>query len=498
MDESYLSWLRLIPGVTADLARKIAERYPDPELLKGAGLTDLSKVPGMTEDVAGRVSQLVRAASTADASWYREEPALYLCPECGSFVGKGSNACPFCGVVFDEGESATSQSPVEELLSARNGEAKICTRCGAFLEPGTTACGMCGADYGLDRVAELPAVDTTPLPEGDLFLCPHCGAFLGSGDSACAICGGAVEAQARIPGLAREGRGVSKDFLSRWQRAAAEDMPVAPSPPAPRTLEDELREYERLLEADPSLARAWVHKGRVLAQLGRTVEAVGAFDRAGRIDPENEDAYRLEAVRLLGPAPDLSLLPPRWKEAEPAPPSDDLFDELEEEPRAEPAREIAIAKDATPEIAPAPERVAEPIRVSKPAPVAQAPPERALPSEIAAVRRALAYYDRLTTMDSGLRVAWQTKGELLLRLGRKDDAEDAFRRATDLEVAEREFGRAALTGLQTRSPVRPGSARGGAPAGRTNGRVNGLTNGRRVRTNGRVNMCRNGRDSQGV
>ena len=136
--------------------------------------------------------------------------------------------------------------------------------------------------------------------------------------------------------------------------------------------------------------------------------------------------------------------------------------------------------------------MAEPIHVSKPAPAAQAPPERALPSEIAAVRRALAYYDRLTTMDSGLRVAWQTKGELLLRLGRKDDAEDAFRRATDLEVAEREFGRAALTGLQTRGPVRPVSARGGTPAGRTNGRVNGLTNGRRGRTNGRVNGLTNG------
>src|SRR2546428_13827051 len=116
----------------------------------------------MTEAVAGRVSQLVRAASTADASWYREEPALYLCPECGSFVGKGANACPFCGVVFDEGESATSQSPVEELLSARHGEAKICTRCGAFLEPGTTAPRMCGPAYGLDRVASGPAPGPPP------------------------------------------------------------------------------------------------------------------------------------------------------------------------------------------------------------------------------------------------------------------------------------------------------------------------------------------------
>jgi len=492
MDESYLSWLRLIPGVSADLARRIAERYPDPELLKGATPEDLARVPGMTEDVAGRVLDLVRAASTADASWYREEPALYLCPECGSFVGKGTNACPFCGVVFDEGEpAAPPQSPVEELLQARNGEAKICTRCGAFLEPGTTACRMCGSEYGAERVAELPAVDTTPLPDPDRFLCPHCGAFLSHADVACAICGSPVDAEAKIPGLAREGKGVSKDFLSRWQRAASEEIPIAPAPVAPRTIEDELAEYERILEADPSLERAWVHKGRLLARLGRAQDAIACFDRAARIDPENEDVYRLEALGLLGRAPDLSVLPPRWKEAEPPAPFDDLLD-LEEPPRAPPAPAPAAPAKVAPAVAPASERTSGAKVAPKPARVPEPPASRALPQEAAAIRRALTYYDRLLAMDSGLRVAWQTKGELLLRMGRDADAEDCFQRAADLEVAEREFGRAALTGLQTRGPVRPVPARGTRPAGRTNGRVNGLTNGRRGMTNGRVNGLTNG------
>src|SRR2546425_12170888 len=160
MDESYLSWLRLIPGVSSNLARRIAERYPDPEILKGARPADLAMVPGITEDIASRVLDLVRAASTSDSSWYREEPSLYLCPECGSFVGKGANACPFCGGVFDEGE-ASSESPVEELLRARNGEAKICTKCGAVLEPGAPACGMCGSASGVERPGERPAVGPT-------------------------------------------------------------------------------------------------------------------------------------------------------------------------------------------------------------------------------------------------------------------------------------------------------------------------------------------------
>ena len=488
MDESYLSWLRLIPGVSADLAKRIAERYPDPALLKGATAADLVTVQGMTVDVATRVLELVRAAATADALWYREEPALYLCPECGSFVGKGANACPFCGVVFDEGEAAAPPSPVEELLQARNGEAKICTRCGAFLEPGATACGMCGSQYTPERVADLPAVDTTPLPDPDLFLCPRCGAFLSQADAACAICGSPVDAESRIPGLAREGRGVSKDFLSRWQRVTSDETASAPAAPAPQTLEDELAEYERILDTDPSLARAWVHKGRLLAQLGRTEDAIASFDRAARVDSEHEDLYRIEALGLLGPAPDLSPLPPRWK---PAAAVDELDLDLEDTPRAPPAPKVPPT--VAPAIAPASRPKVEREAPKKVAPVIEPASPPPIPQEAAAIRRALAYYDRLLAMDSGLRVAWQTKGELLLRLGRNGDADSAFQRAADLEVAEREFGRAALTGLQTRGPARPVPARGTtASAGRTNGRVNGLTNGRRGRTNGRMNGFTNG------
>src|SRR3989442_2896484 len=125
MDAFYLSWLRFSPGVAADLAKRIAERYPDPQLLKGASPRDLEDVPGMTEEVAVRVLELVRTASTSDSAWYRDEPALYLCPECGSFVGKGASACPFCGVVFEETAEAEPGSPVEDLLQARSGEAKI-------------------------------------------------------------------------------------------------------------------------------------------------------------------------------------------------------------------------------------------------------------------------------------------------------------------------------------------------------------------------------------
>src|SRR5438093_737682 len=313
MDESYLSWLRLVPGVSADLARGIVERYPDPELLKGATPRDLAAIPGMDEDVATRVLELVRTASTSDASWYRDEPALYLCPECGSFVGKGSSACPFCGVVFDEeGSAPAPASPVEELLASRNGEAKICTRCGAFLEPGATSCRMCGTEYAAERFSQLPAVDTTPIPEEELSLCPSCGAFLAGGAAHCVICGKPI-ADERIREIARNGKGVSKDFLTRWQKAAVEGAPtIAPAPVAPRTLVDELRDGEKVLDAQPALEQGWVHRGRVLVNLGLATEAIACFDRAGTINPANDAEYRKEAIAALGPGANLSILPQRW------------------------------------------------------------------------------------------------------------------------------------------------------------------------------------------
>ena len=170
---------------------------------------------------------------------------------------------------------------------------------------------------------------------------------------------------------------------------------------------------------------------------------------------------------------------------------DELDLDLEDTPRAPPAPKVPPT--VAPAIAPASRPKVEREAPKKVAPVIEPASPPPIPQEAAAIRRALAYYDRLLAMDSGLRVAWQTKGELLLRLGRNGDADSAFQRAADLEVAEREFGRAALTGLQTRGPARPVPARGTtASAGRTNGRVNGLTNGRRGRTNGRMNGFTNG------
>ncbi len=465
MDESYVAWLRLIPGVTPDLARRIAERYPDPELLKGTEPKDLAAIPGVTEDLAARVLELVRTAARSDEGWYKDRPSLYLCPECGSFVGKGSTACPFCGVVFEEGEAAEeAPAPVEELLRADRGEAKICTSCGAFIGPGETACAMCGTEYPAERLAELPAVDLRPVAEADLFLCPHCGAFLGEGAESCAICGRPVTREERVPGLA--GKGMSKDFLTRWQRAAEEERPAAPEGPLPPGLEDELARYDRLLEKEPANERGWVRKGRILIELGRTAEAVACFDRAAQLNPERDESYKLEVLSALGPM-DWSVLPPRW------------------------AGEVEAVRPAVEPVARPPEKEAEPEE--------GVPPERivAAASEVAAVRRAIAYYDRLLRADPTSRIAWMTRAELLMRLDEREAAGESLRRAAELAVAEREVSRTALAGLESRGlgRARAGAPRAGRPAGRTNGRVNGLTNGLRGRTNGlrgRTNGLTNG------
>jgi tetratricopeptide (TPR) repeat protein len=72
--------------------------------------------------------------------------------------------------------------------------------------------------------------------------------------------------------------------------AAARDPDVSP--------EDVLSLYERALEMDPTMVGAWVGLGTTLAVLGRYPEALQAFERGLRIDPEHEECLA-RRVRVL-------------------------------------------------------------------------------------------------------------------------------------------------------------------------------------------------------
>jgi len=421
MDESYLEWLQVLPGFSAEKARKVAERFPTFEHLRAATPEELASVEGLSPHDLEALHRLARDPRGRDADGH-----LFLCPECGSFAGPASTECPFCGVSFEEYEEPAAVQEIDAFLKDEDEPALLCTTCGAVMPRGATQCDVCGRTYTPREAAVLPGLATS-LEDAER-LCPRCGAYMVPETLECAICGSERAQVPEAPKNGHNGHGLAEGFLSRWQRVS-ESAPVSEMD----RLQEELEQYEKILEADPALERVWAKRGRVLAKMGRAIDAAESLAKAADLDPVRDEQYRLEVLDILSAKGDTSFLPPRWAQ-----------------------------------------------------PRATAAPS---PSNLRLVE-ALHHYEALLQEDPELIVAWRTKGEILGRLGRDDEARACFARADSLERHENDLLRARVSGLRA-----PGITPGGiSVAGRTNGLGAGRTNGHvNGRTNGRVNGLAEGR-----
>ena len=245
MDQSYLEWLLGLPGFTEEKARKVAERFPTYERLEAATREELASLVVLGSADVDALLGVLHGTTPPKAS-----DELFLCPECGSFVGTGATACPSCGVEFAGSAEADLSEELEEFLDEDGPPARLCLTCGAAMGKGATKCGMCGRQYVPSELALLPGFAGS-FEEGAPS-CAHCGAYLFSDEADCAICGTAVSPTVPQP-AGVGGKGVVKDFLSRWQRMAEAGVPVSETD----RLQEELEHFDRLLETDASLERAW-------------------------------------------------------------------------------------------------------------------------------------------------------------------------------------------------------------------------------------------------
>src|SRR2546428_7543621 len=170
MDESYLEWLIGLRGFGEAKARRVAERFPSFEQLRAATREELTSVPGVTSADLETLLGLLSDGSERDASG-----ELFLCPECGSFVGTAAKSCPFCGVEFDASVDSGLSEQIDDFVAEEDAPARICLTCGAGMGIDAMKCGMCGRQYTPEELALLPGFQ--PALDANSPFCPRCGGY---------------------------------------------------------------------------------------------------------------------------------------------------------------------------------------------------------------------------------------------------------------------------------------------------------------------------------
>ncbi len=446
-----------------------------------------------------------------DGFWYKERANLYLCPICGSFVGKDAKECPHCGAIIEEGEEEEKVTTEEEVPDFWYKEEErhlyLCPVCGAFMGAEAKECPHChavveGEEEEEEEIGEEEAIDywyksgeeaeeklraffgaEEGLPErrepeegGEIVICPACGALNPPTAEKCTICGASllieelelpeeeIPEEELLPGAEAEATEIEEttmppieakkreyeeqvermveeatrekmeekrrllgDFMRRWKRIEGEEEVSDEA-----KIKSALREYEKLIEADPTIPKVWQIKGELLAKLGRWQEAIECFDRAAELNPEMEGEYRAEVLSLLA----------------------EKFDPEKE--RIE-WRRWSVPKGA----------------------------------EAEEIERRLRYYDYLLEAHPQMEKAWQAKGQLLAKLGRYEEALECFDKAIELNDREGTARRMREAILSKKAVKEPALSTVGLVNGLRpdRGLVNGLTNGtlRRGRINGLIN-----------
>ncbi len=206
-DKSILKALQHISGVGSYKAKKIVDSgITSLDELENADLNSFLKVEGIGESTAKEIMEAIEGSK-------KDEGGLYLCGECGAFVGKMASTCYNCGTKMDDDfddeveDEIDEEEYVEEKpenLDEEEGSLYLCGNCGSFISDNNIRCPYCNAAIEDDEELEdlnddfidgsLIERDETTLEEteddeGGLYLCTNCGSFVSASSDVCTLCG---------------------------------------------------------------------------------------------------------------------------------------------------------------------------------------------------------------------------------------------------------------------------------------------------------------------
>ena len=229
-------------------------------------------------------------------------PDIYLCDNCGAFLGSNAEKCEVCGIVIEEFEDVEEEKKVEgsepieeagteEVLSTE-GKLILCSECGAFVSPNSTACGICGfpvkdmKDTFMDSDKEPISADSRLSTSGVLFICEKCGAFLKKDAEECPICGTRISTESRI------GDEQISTVDIQFQEIIEEKTPDKPR----ITEKDLLKEADEIaykmkqrrtkIDIINECARLYHKKALALKKLGRYKEALKSLNNGLSLRPD--------------------------------------------------------------------------------------------------------------------------------------------------------------------------------------------------------------------
>src|SRR3990172_1119665 len=199
MDEDYISWLLMVPGLSRRRAELLAGTFPSIEALRAAPVAEIAAIGGIGETLARRLKDFAETAGPGEDRQFPGDAGLYLCPECGALIGRQATRCPFCDASFEGEEPGAGEAPVgvpstggprPEAPQPDSGALNLCPNCGALVGTEASKCPRCDVDLEGGEVVDAEedilgeaetAVDLLETEGQGLFLCPECGSLVGAG-----------------------------------------------------------------------------------------------------------------------------------------------------------------------------------------------------------------------------------------------------------------------------------------------------------------------------
>ncbi len=196
--------LLLLPKIGRAKAKVLySHGYKNIADIAAADPLDLSKVPGISLELAKEMVSFVKVMGSADS----EDTHTITCPMCGTMVPDGTKSCSGCGITFTNewehavGEKYSSSQESEDghLYNEEKSTLFICPECGSLVSDGSTKCPNCGVLFDddedeLEPVTEIDGAEKEldghqHKEQEQLFMCPNCGSFISADADGCNACG---------------------------------------------------------------------------------------------------------------------------------------------------------------------------------------------------------------------------------------------------------------------------------------------------------------------